>query len=485
MTATANPTAPATTEPLVNRPLVNPPLVNRPLIKAHIVAGFVFLFTSVFAGLLYALQLSRFYPFPGVELLSPGRVRMIHTNDIAYGFLFNCFIACLLWIVPRLTGQRVLSVKLSWLIFWAWQAIVTATSLGILTGHAQAIEWGETPIFVDPFVLLGGALLIANVGTPILKVRKRPLYVTLWYFSAMLVWLPLTYAMGNYIPQFFVPGAGGAAVTGLFIHDLVGLTVTPLGWGMMYYFVPVILKKPVWSHTLSLVGFWGLAFFYPLNGVHHFFYSPIPMYAQYGAVMSTVAVEIVVFTVIVNFFMTLRGRGNFLKDNIVIRWFYTGMIFYFITCLQCAFQTTLTFQRLIHFSDWVVGHAHLVMMGVFGFWIIGATTYLWPRLVGRAWWSNRLNNIAYWLCALGTLVMFLDLLVAGVAQGYLWQNLAPWERSLTASYPFWHLRTIAGIGIITGFMLIAYNLWMTARAGRVVDVTEHDAHDATPASEPV
>src|SRR5262249_44131236 len=53
------------------------PLVDRPLVKAHIVAAFVFFFTSLFAGLLYALQLSRIYPFPGVELLSPGRVRMI------------------------------------------------------------------------------------------------------------------------------------------------------------------------------------------------------------------------------------------------------------------------------------------------------------------------------------------------------------------------------------------------------------------------
>jgi cytochrome c oxidase cbb3-type subunit 1 len=363
----------------------------------------------------------------------------------------------------------VLSEKLSWLIFVAWQLIVTATVLGILSGHAQAIEWGETPVAVDPLVVVGAALLIANVSTPILKVHKRPLYVTLWYFSAMMIWMPLTYIMGNYVPQFFVPGAGGAAVTGLYIHDLVGLTVTPLGWGMMYYFVPVILKKPVWSHTLSLVGFWGLAFFYPLNGVHHFFYSPIPMYAQYGAVMSTIAVELVVFTVIVNFFMTLRGSGNMLRVNLPVRWFYTGMILYFTTCFQCAFQTTLTFQRLIHFSDWVPAHAHLVMFGVFGFWLIGATVYLWPRVTGRPWWSHSLNAWNYWLSALGLVIMFLDLTIAGVVQGYLWMNLAPWERSLMASMPFWHLRTIAGVMIVSGQLLQAYNLWMTARQPAAVE----------------
>lgn len=458
------------------------PLVNRPLVKAHIIAGFLFFFVSIFAGMFYALQFSRLYPFPGVELLSPGRVRMLHTNAVAFGFLLNCFMAAMYWIIPRLTGHRVLSKQLSWLIFWAWQLIVGLTAVGLLGGKGQAVEWGETPTFVDPLVVVGAALLIANVATPILKVRARKLYVTLWYFSAMMVWMPLTYVMGNFVPQYFVPGAGGAAVTGLYIHDLVGLTVTPLGWGMMYYFVPVLIKRPIWSHALSLVGFWGLAFFYPLNGVHHFFFSPIPMYAQYGAVMSTIAVEIVVFTVIVNFFLTLRGSGDKLRTSLPVRWFYTGMVFYFLTCLQCSFQTTLTFQKIIHFSDWVVGHAHLVMFGVFSFWIIGMVMYLWPKLSGVAvWWSDKINAWAYWIIAISLLTMFLDLLVAGVVQGYLWQNLAPWEKSLTASMPFWHLRTITGIGIIAGISLIAYNMWMTAR-NRASLPAEQDAEpNALPA----
>jgi len=112
---------------------------------------------------------------------------------------------------------------------------------------------------------------------------------------------------------------------------------------------------------------------------------------SYAHAVPGIAIEIVVFTVIVNFLMTLRGRGNMLRTDLSIRWFFVGMVFYFLTCLQCAFQTTLPFQRIIHFTDWVVGHAHLVMFGVFGFWMIGAIVYLWPKVVGRPWWSYALN----------------------------------------------------------------------------------------------
>lgn len=437
-------------------------LIDRRIVLWHFMASLTYLLVAMLAGFLFSLQFLHSYPFPGLELLSPARWRMVHTNGVAYGFIANAFLGALYWAIPRLTLHRVLSAKLSWFIFWAWQAVLVGTVIGIVTGHAQAVEWGETPIFVDPLALAGLILVAVNFLPPIFKV-SGPMYVSLWYFVSAFVWTILVYAMGNYIPQFFVTGTAAGAIAGLFIHDLVGLFVTPLGWGLMYYFVPVILKKPIWSHGLSLVGFWGLAFFYPLNGIHHFLYSPIPMFLQYGAVIATIAVELVVTTVIVNFFMTIRGRGDALRSVLPIRWFYIGMVFYFTTCLQCAFQVTLTFQRIIHFTDWVVGHSHLVMFGVFGFWILGMMTHLLPRLLGAAdWYRPSWNAWHFWLTGIGMFVMFVDLVIAGLIQGFQWRELAPWEASLVSSGPFWFVRTITGLMMIAGQMLFVYNVLMTA-----------------------
>ena len=267
--------------------------------------------------------------------------------------------------------------------------------------------------------------------------------------------------MGNFIPQYVVSGTTAGAIGGLFIHDLVGLFVTPLGWGLMYYFVPIILQKPIWSHGLSLVGFWGIAFFYPLQGIHHFLYTPIPMFLQYGAIVATIAVEFVVTTVIINFHYTMKGDYRVLFNNLPIRWFYTGMVFYFITCLQCALQTTLTFQALIHFSDWVVGHAHLVMFGVFSQWLLGIMTYLIPRLAGRPWFSHELCVWHYWFSAGGIFVMFSDLTLAGIFQGFYWGSLQPWEASTGGSFPFWALRVFAGLAMFFGQLCFIYNIYRT------------------------
>lgn len=459
-------------------------LVDDRIVSWYFLAALTYLFISMLAGILMALQLVRWNPLNGIELMSAGRWRMVHTNAIAYGFLANGFLGMLHWSVPRLTLHPVYSKKLSYFIFIAWQVIVLSTAVSLIVGPsyqtqewvqqlaqdwkitaslgAQGLEWGETPFWIDPVALLGLALVSVNFMVPISR-AKGPLYVTLWYFMAAFVWTFLTYAMGNLLPEYTVTGTSAGAIGGLFIHDLVGLFVTPLGWGMMYYFVPILLKRPIWSHGLSLVGFWGLAFFYPLNGIHHFLYTPIPMFLQYGAVVATVAVELVVTTVIINFIGTIWGHGREAFINLPVRYFYTGMIFYFITCTQCAMQVTLTFQKLIHFTDWVVGHAHLVMFGVFSMWLFGVMTYLFPRIMGRQWYSNKLCEYHFWLSAGGLLVMAIDLTLAGLFQGYMWAALFPWRDSIDVSHPFWVTRVFAGLCMFAGLLCFLYNLFMTWR----------------------
>jgi len=199
--------------------------------------------------------------------------------------------------------------------------------------------------------------------------------------------------------------------------------------------------------------------------VHHFLISPIPDYVEFGAITTTIAIEVVVTTVVVNFFMTLRGQWGALRTNLAIRWFYAGAIMYFITCFQCAFQVTWTFQKIIHFTDWVVGHAHMIMFGAFTFWMFGVIDWLWPRICRREWHSNGLRAWHFWLSTIGIAVMFVDLTAAGLIHGFMQRELNDWMDIVSASVPFWWVRTFSGGLILAGFLCAAYNMWATARDG--------------------
>ncbi len=447
-------------------PLPGAELVDYELVKAHFLVAIVYIFLVILTGLSFSLQFLQKYPFPGVEFLSPGRLRMVHTTAVAYAWLANGLFATLYYIVPKLTGHRILSAALGRFTFWAYQALVVGSVLLILGGHAQGLEWAETPAVLDPFIALVVVLMCINWIVPILKIRAQKMYVSLWYITAALIWTPLVYVMGNFLPQYVFPGTSGATISSMYIHDLVGLFVTPLGIAMTYYLLPVVMKRPLYSHALSIIGFWGLAFFYPMNSAHHYLFSPIPMWTQYFSIVASIGVHVVVYTVVFNIFATIASDWSQLSTNLPLRWILFGTVAYLITCIQCAIQVTLSAQSIIHFTDWVVGHSHFVLFGTFSFWITGWMYYLLPRLWGTAWYSESLARWHFWLLALGISIMQVDLLAAGVVQGMMWRSLAPFIDSVAASMPFWWVRTFTGILILCGEMCFLVNLYLTWRESR-------------------
>ena len=81
-------------------------LVAAPMVKWHIVMGMLWMGIALFAGLFYSMQLLQHWPLPKIAVLSPGRIRMIHTNMIAFGFLTNSFLAML-----ELCTRRVFDIQ--------------------------------------------------------------------------------------------------------------------------------------------------------------------------------------------------------------------------------------------------------------------------------------------------------------------------------------------------------------------------------------
>lgn len=125
----------------------------------------------------------------------------------------------------------------------------------------QSLEWAEFPMIVDLVVVLGLILVCAQFAGPFLLKRQRGgLYISAWYLIGGAVFTLLAYPVGNFAPA-FIPGAQGAAFSGLWIHDAVGLFVTPFVLAISYYIIPAATNRPIYSHFLSMIGFWFLFFF--------------------------------------------------------------------------------------------------------------------------------------------------------------------------------------------------------------------------------
>lgn len=443
------------------------PVVSGALVRAHAYVAFLGFIVPLAFALVLAAKFVRPDFLGTVPWLQFGRIRVFHTNGVIFGWLSTAFLAILYYAVPKMAGRPLLSARFAWWTFWVWNLGLALGLIGILAGHMQGIEYAEFPAVADVVFAVAFVMALINLLGTILRSAERALYVTAWYVILGFSFTALNYVMANTVPMYLAPGAAGAAITGLWIHNAVGLWITPIGVGIVYYFLPAILDRPIYSHALSMAGFWSLAFFYPLGGAHHYFFSPVPAWVQVLAVPLTVVLFAVVVAVVYNWLATLQGQWRLVPRDMALRYMVTGIVGYMATCTQGPFQALLAVQKVIHFTDWVVAHAHLPLLGAFTYWNLAALTYIWPRVTGREIRSRRLQEFSYWALTVGFYVFyFLPLTALGLVEGYLWLSGAPFAESVIAGKPFWWSRLLGGVLIYAGLVSFAWNCWRSARRGR-------------------
>jgi cbb3-type cytochrome oxidase subunit 1 len=430
--------------------------VESRLVYWHALAAIVTLFVSILFGLLASMQMAVPGSVGDAPWLTWGRLRYDHTQGIMLGWLANAFFAFLYHAVPLLSGRPVTSPRLGQWLFGLWNfAIVLPGWALVLAGFSQPLEWAEFPLVIDAFVVV--ALLLAAIQflPPFFFRGLEDLYVSSWYVIGGLVFTLLAYPMGNFVPE-LVPGARGAAFSGLWIHDAVGLFVTPLALAVIYFVIPAATGRPIYSHFLSMLGFWLLFFLYPLNGTHHYVFSVIPMSAQIGAILASSLLGVDVILVVANLLLSARGAGWIQKD-IALRFVVTSTWLYLIVSIQGSLQAQMSINRSVHFTDWVVGHSHLAMLGFASFAAAGGIIHVWQRIPG-ARFDGQLVNHAYWLLLFGIAIMVVDLTIAGLIEAQSWQSGAPWMESVRAARPYWLIRVLTFIPIAGGFIALLVGL---------------------------
>jgi cbb3-type cytochrome oxidase subunit 1 len=172
-----------------------------------------------------------------------------------------------------------------------------------------------------------------------------------------------------------------------------------------------------------------------------------------------------VFVVLANLWMTARGKFGMLWNDLPGRFVLVGTLWYLVTCTQGPLQSLPDVQKVTHFTNWVIGHSHIAVLGFSGFIAIGAMYHVLPMVTGREIYSKRLMNIQFGLVMFGLMGFFLVLSVAGLIQGQSWLMGEGVYKTLPEIRPYMALRATLGVLIITGTVIGFYNVIMTAFRG--------------------
>jgi len=396
-----------------------------------------------------------------IEYIHFGRIRPMHINAVLFGFVTPGLLAVAFYYFPKLLRTELYSHKLGVFSAVFWNIMVAAGVIGISLGYTQGREYAELPWAVDIMVVICFVMVVINILMTIRQRKERILFVSIWYVTAAVVLTSITYCLGNVIwkpDTGALQGIPDAILLWFYGHNIFGLLLSPMGLAVAYYVLPIATRSPLYSHTLSLLGFWSLIIVYTHIGTHHLLQVPVPTWLKTISIVDSIAMVIPVMIVLVNLWYTVKGKLGDIHADIGAKFVFTGTIMYFFVNIQGSMMALPHVQRITHFNNWVVGHAHLGVLGFAGVTALGGLYFIIPRITGKPLYSRFLADVQYWFVLIGMTGFAVVLTTVGLIQGNAWYNGETLYRTLPEIQPYYILRASLGLLIVIGAYIGLYNI---------------------------
>lgn len=392
-----------------------------------------------------------------ISWLSFGRLRPVHTNTVFWGWASLAMIGLAYFVIARTSNTKIHSYKAAW---WAFILINLTVIFGNFTLMAGINNGGgEYREYIWPIMvmfMIGLVITFFNFYKTVANRKIKEIYISNWFILASLIWT-IVLSIVAYLP-FYQDGLGETIIQGYYMHQGVGMWFMTFSLGLIYYYLPATLNKPIYSYALGVLALWTQMLFYTMIGTHHFVFSPLPWWLQTVAIVFSVGMVIPVVAGTTNFLMTMRGSWNHIRKSYVLPFFLVGVIFYFVGSTQGSLQATRFTNYVWHFTNFNVAHSHMTMYGIICFIIWACTYTIVPKLTGREP-KTFLVGGHFWLAFIGLMAYMMSLMIGGTLQGLSWLKDEPFIQSVILMKPYWMWRAVGGSLMFVSHLIFAYNLY--------------------------
>ena len=456
------------------------------VIKAGVIASVFWGIAGMLVGLIIALQLSfpnQFY-FPDWVWSSFGRLRPLHTSAVIFAFGGNVLIATSFYVVQRTCKARLWGGSLPWFVFWGYNVFILMAGTGYLLGITEGREYAEPEWYMDIWLTIVWVCYLLTFLGAIIKRKEPHIYVANWFYLAFIATIAVLHIVNNLsMPVSLLEtksyslfsGVQDALIQWWYGHNAVGFFLTAGFLGIVYYFIPKQAQRPVYSYRLSIIHFWSLIFIYIWAGPHHLLYTALPEWVQTLGMTFSIILWMPSWGGMINGLMTLSGAWDKLRTDPVLRMMIVSLAFYGMATFEGPAMSIKTVNALSHYTNWTIGHVHSGALGWVGYVSFGALYCLTPWLWKKKLYSTSLVEWHFWISTLGIVLYITALWVAGIMQGLMWRAYNDYgflEYSFVevvqAMHPYYIIRAIGGALYLAGTLIMAFNLWKTARSGEPV-----------------
>ncbi|MGV3685593.1 MAG: cytochrome-c oxidase, cbb3-type subunit I [Daejeonella sp.] len=434
-------------------------------------------------GILAAFQLFKPEANLGSQYSTFGRIRPLHTNAVIFAFVGNGIFMGVYYSLQRLLKARMFSDVLSKIHFWGWQLIIVASAITLPLGFTTSHEYAEMEWPIDIAITVIWVIFGINMFGTIIKRRERHMYVAIWFYIATFVTVAVLHIVNSaqlpisaFKSYYIYAGVQDALVQWWYGHNAVAFFLTTPYLGMMYYFLPKMANRPVYSYKLSILHFWSLIFIYIWAGPHHLLYSSLPGWAQSLGVAFSIMLIAPSWGGMINGLLTLRGAWDKVRDDAILKFMVVGLTAYGMATFEGPMLSLKQVNAIAHFTDWIVAHVHLGALGWNGFLTFAILYWLVPRLYQTEIFSKKLISFHFWIGTLGILFYAIPMYLAGFAQGLMLKEFTPdgllkypaFLQTTIEIIPMHMFRAVGGVMYLTGVIVMTYNLVKTMKKGSLL-----------------
>jgi cytochrome c oxidase cbb3-type subunit I/II len=452
------------------------------IVRNFAIATIVWGIVGMTVGLLIAMQLFKPALNMGSQYTTFGRIRPLHTNAVIFAFVGNAIFMGVYYSLQRLLKARMYSDVLSKIHFWGWQLIIVATAITLPLGLTTSHEYAEMEWPIDIAITVIWVVFGINMFGTIIKRREQHMYVAIWFYIATFVTVAVLHIVNSiqlpisaFKSYYLYAGVQDALVQWWYGHNAVAFFLTTPYLGMMYYFLPKMAQRPVYSYKLSILHFWSLIFIYIWAGPHHLLYTSLPGWAQSLGVAFSIMLIAPSWGGMINGLLTLRGAWDKVREDPTLKFMVVGITAYGMATFEGPMLALKQINAIAHYTDWIVAHVHVGALGWNGFLTFGILYWLIPRIYRTTLYSKKLAAFHFWIGTLGIIFYAVPLYFAGFTQGLMWKEFTEegmlrypnFLETVLQIIPMYMLRALGGALYLTGVIVMTYNLIKTVATGKL------------------